>query len=241
MSTQITASQAVALPSNPGQKLEPQAADAWERVTKAYGKRVLLTDSFRPYEVQERIFRERYVQGYWVGKGGFTSDVRTWNGQKWTRKAGTAAAAVPGTSNHGGGRAVDVKTARSAGDPSREYAVIFTGFSDPDRTAWLKVAAEHGWSDAEGRLVNEPWHMTYYPEKDQHRGTVKQTRPTLKRGDKGTQVGVLQAALNAQGQALIVDNDFGAKTELAVKLVQAAHGLVTDGIVGAKTWDVLGY
>jgi len=175
VTTQITKAQAVAI-SEPGHYLRADAADAWERVRAAFGKRALLTDSWRSYEVQEQIFRDRYRQGNHSGEPGFTTDVRTWNGVKWTRRQGTAAAAVPGTSNHGGGVAVDVRTSRRPTDPPYEEAVVFTSFSDPDRLAWLKVAAEHGWADDEGRSVGELWHITYYPNRDQHK-TPAQSNP----------------------------------------------------------------
>ena len=178
MATQIKSTDAVPLPSNPGHKLRADAANAWERANAAAGLTPELTDSFRPVEVQERIFRERYVAGNHAGKPGFTNDVRTWNGVKYTRKAGTAAAAVPGTSNHGGGLAVDVRTSRNAATRPRPV-VVFTGFNDVDRLNWLKAAKPHGWADDEGRSVNEPWHLTYYPARDQHKGQPS-TPPTPK-------------------------------------------------------------
>jgi len=169
MVAQISAAQAVALPDNPDHKLRADAAAALIRANRAAGITPELTDSWRSVEVQERIFRERYTQGNLAGKPGYTTDVRTWNGTKWTRKAGTAAAAVPGTSNHGGGLAIDVRTKRDATTRPRPF-VIFNGFADPDRLAWLKAAKPHGWADDEGRAVGEPWHMTYYPDRDQHKG-----------------------------------------------------------------------
>jgi peptidoglycan hydrolase-like protein with peptidoglycan-binding domain len=38
---------------------------------------------------------------------------------------------------------------------------------------------------------------------------------------------------------VVVDGNFGAKTEAAVRAFQRAHGLVPDGIVGPKTWVAL--
>lgn len=62
----------------------------------------------------------------------------------------------------------------------------------------------------------------------------------LKKGSKGDDVIALQHLLNVEGYKVTIDGDFGAKTETAVKLLQKAHGLADDGIVGAKTWAVLG-
>lgn len=58
---------------------------------------------------------------------------------------------------------------------------------------------------------------------------------TLKRGSRGNGVRWLQYALNERKYGLIVDGDFGQKTEDAVKSYQAKRGLVVDGIVGART------
>jgi peptidoglycan hydrolase-like protein with peptidoglycan-binding domain len=38
---------------------------------------------------------------------------------------------------------------------------------------------------------------------------------------------------------VVVDGNFGAKTEAAVRAFQRAHGLLPDGIVGPKTWAAL--
>ncbi|MDR2704109.1 MAG: D-alanyl-D-alanine carboxypeptidase family protein [Cellulomonadaceae bacterium] len=159
--------QSVTLPGHAGHRLRADAANAWERAKKAAGLIPELTDSERPYAVQERIFRQRYELGNHAGKPGYTNDVRTWQGRKWTRRNGTAAAAVPGTSNHGQGLAVDVATKRTAATRARPH-VVFSSFNDPDRLAFLKAARPHGWDDTEGRAVNEHWHLTYYPAKDKH-------------------------------------------------------------------------
>lgn len=161
---QITEAQGRPLTSAPGMVLRADAAAAWDAAVKAYGKPVPLTSAWRSLATQERLFRERYRQGNHVGQPGYTTDVRNWNGQPWTRLAAYAAAAVPGTSNHGGGIAVDVSTN------------LFSTFNDPDRVAFLKTAAPYGWADDEGRRVNECWHLTYYPDRDKH-GTTSPTAP----------------------------------------------------------------
>ena len=63
---------------------------------------------------------------------------------------------------------------------------------------------------------------------------------TLKKGCKGDEVKTLQKLLNKEGYNLVVDSDFGQKTHEALVAWQKAHGLVADGIVGAKTWAALG-
>jgi peptidoglycan hydrolase-like protein with peptidoglycan-binding domain len=43
------------------------------------------------------------------------------------------------------------------------------------------------------------------------------------------------------GGNIIVDNDFGAKTEDRVQDVQRLFKLPADGVVGPKTWGVIDY
>lgn len=65
--------------------------------------------------------------------------------------------------------------------------------------------------------------------------------PTLKQGSKGEFVKTAQLRLNELGYGLLaVDGDFGAKTDKAVRDLQKAKSLDSDGIIGAKTWAVLG-
>lgn len=63
---------------------------------------------------------------------------------------------------------------------------------------------------------------------------------TLREGDKGTQVRVLQWRLTDLGYACgKIDNVFGPKTKKAVQEYQRANGLEADGIAGPKTWAKL--
>ena len=63
--------------------------------------------------------------------------------------------------------------------------------------------------------------------------------PTLRFGSSGDAVRALQRLLRSQNYFLRVDGSFGAVTETAVKAFQEQRGLVTDGIVGPKTWREL--
>lgn len=63
--------------------------------------------------------------------------------------------------------------------------------------------------------------------------------PVLKKGDKGLAVKTAQTLLNKHGAKLVVDGDFGAKTESAVIAFQKAHKLTADGIIGKNTWAEL--
>lgn len=66
--------------------------------------------------------------------------------------------------------------------------------------------------------------------------------PTLKKGNTGEYVTLLQTKLMNQGYDLGkygVDGDFGSATLAAVKKFQKDHGLEQDGIVGKATWAAL--
>lgn len=64
---------------------------------------------------------------------------------------------------------------------------------------------------------------------------------TLRVGNTGTQVKVLQWLLNhtTDYTSGVVDGIFGTKTVAAVRQFQQAKGLTVDGIVGKKTWEKL--
>lgn len=230
MATQITRDQGLELKSNPGFVLLDMAALAWDRACLEYGKQVLITDAWRSYETQERLFNGekyrnqlpqygRYRRGYHVGKPGFTADARWWaaDGNWWTRLSGTAAAAVPGTSNHGAGLSVDAKTRREAGDPSYSDAVVFTSFDDPDRLRWLRIAAKHGWDDAEGRDVDEHWHLTWYRALDRHLGEKPAVPRAMHSRETVRATHVYDSPARGMGRLLPVGYDFTVWDGSAVK------------------------
>lgn len=232
---QISRAQATELEGNPGYYLLAEAAKAWDSAIAAYGKQVLLSGAWRSYETQEALFRDRYRKGRHAGRPGYTTDVRYWAGSYWTRLAGTAPAAIPGTSNHGGGIAVDVKTARAKGDPAYPVAVIFTGWDDPDRVEFLKVAEDYGWADDEGESVNEVWHLTYYSARNKHKND--KARAILQKGTKkADDVETLQAFLNTVVDPDIdVDGVYGDDTVTAVERYQRKVGVTPTGKVGVVT------
>jgi len=113
--------------SVPGHMLRADAALAYERLAAAYrqglGRSLCLTDSYRSYEAQVRVYGEK-----------------------------PSLAAVPGTSNHGLGLAVDLCGGLQS-------------FGTPDQ-AWMRAnAGRYGWyhpSWAEpGGSRPEPWHWEY--------------------------------------------------------------------------------
>ena len=80
------------------------------------------------------------------------------------------------------------------------------------------------------------------PSKPTNEQKPGQTMPTLRKGDKGDYVSILQNKLLVRGYKLPrfgADGDFGNETLEAVKQFQRDHGLTADGVVGAKTWEAL--
>lgn len=70
-------------------------------------------------------------------------------------------------------------------------------------------------------------------------GGVDETKPTLRKGDKGKDVRILQELLASKGYTLVPDGEFGPLTQGMVKNYQQVHGLTVDGIVGPRTWEKL--
>jgi len=71
---------------------------------------------------------------------------------------------------------------------------------------------------------------------------VPDKKPTLRRGDKGVYVTLLQTQLINRGYDLGkwgADGSYGAATEAAVRAFQRDAGLTEDGICGPKTWAAI--
>lgn len=70
--------------------------------------------------------------------------------------------------------------------------------------------------------------------------TSSTIHPTLRMGDSGINVSKLQTELTNRGYNVgTIDGKFGQKTFSGVIEYQKDNGLVTDGIVGQKTWAAL--
>jgi hypothetical protein len=147
---QITTASTSAITEAPEWRLRADAAASWERVMDTFGQNFPLSSAWRSFDTQKMLFEQRYTPK--SAGGGEFCDVRNWNGTRYVRTSDLGAAAVPGTSNHGKGQAIDVPG--------------FEGFDDPTRLRLLDLAKDFGWSDAEGCSVNERWHLTYDPAAD---------------------------------------------------------------------------
>jgi N-acetylmuramoyl-L-alanine amidase len=78
-------------------------------------------------------------------------------------------------------------------------------------------------------------------EKTSKTESVVYDMKTLRIGNKGTQVQVLQWLLNHTTEYTVgtVDGIFGTKTLTAVRQFQEANGMTVDGVVGKNTWKKL--
>lgn len=105
-------------------------------------------DCYRSYARQEAAFNDRYSATPTWRKPEVT---RTWQGQTYWLKTGKAPSAVPGTSNHGWGLAVDIANA------SGKRLAWLMGTN-----AYTSKALLYGftWEVASGPNA-EPWHIRY--------------------------------------------------------------------------------
>lgn len=138
-----------------GWQLHHLAARAWEALrAAALRDGIVLSYSGNPYRDfagQESLFRSRYTTD---GPTALDKSGRVWNGVRWYRHRG-APAAVPGTSNHGWGLAVDVAL-DADGDLDFDWPVKAL---DRKTLNWLvENAPRFGWS---WELKSEPWHIRY--------------------------------------------------------------------------------
>lgn len=142
---------------NPDCTMHHKAARAWTAMraaAKKDGVNLAHVGDYRPYDQQVALFLARYDD-----RPTGTGDTRVWNGKTYWRKPGVASVAVPGTSNHGWGLAVDAalridgKVVSITADPDGRGPVK-TGLS------WLlNNANRFGFS---WELQSEPWHIRYH-------------------------------------------------------------------------------
>lgn len=135
-----------------GATLRFGSANRWGKiraeVLRRYGWAPEITsagDGYRTLERQIVLFKRNYTTTN-TGVGG----PKFWDGSLWWRRtASTPSAATPGTSNHGYGTTVDVV---NLGTLNQFGTTRYNQFAD--------VATEHGFSNAEGRSIGEPWHWS---------------------------------------------------------------------------------
>jgi hypothetical protein len=191
-------------------KLERDAARAWNALQVSVGK-VLPANgcdsAYRPYR------RQVYWRNVWCGRG----------------QCGNAA--VPGFSNHGIGRAIDI--------PAWVRTIV-------DRIGW-----RYGWCKT-GRWVRggrvwcvsdapqESWHVRYTP--GVWTGGLPNL-PVLHEGMRRREVKTLNRRLRAHSTSRYCRGargvQFGVRTRRCAIRFQTHHRLAGDGIVGPGTWKRL--
>lgn len=244
---------------NPSWQMHHIAARAWEAMrAAAWSAGIKLSVSgnpYRSYERQVQLFNQRYTSTFTAGVN-TRQDVRVWDGKMYYKRLGVAAVAVPGTSNHGWGLAVD--TAIDAdGDLGFEWP---TKSIDQSAINWLLAnASKYGFS---WELQSEPWHLRYVlgeivpqavldfenpptnpvfdPENGKFALWPLANKASLRINSKGDMVKYLQGVLKTKaGQNINVNGVFDAQTEIAVKNIQRFFGLTVDGWVGKQTWTAV--
>lgn len=146
--------------------------------------------------------------------------------------------AVPGTSNHGWARAVDLANCGSF------------------RRALDAVGRKYGWSKATSDASWECWHIRGIPGwsgrdpgplgggstsicKGKRVRVGGECRPVLRHGSRGktSSVKLVQRTLRNEGYCAVrVNGHYDRITRSRVKRFQRAHGLPGDAVIGARTW-----
>lgn len=200
-----------------GVRLRSDAAASYERLSKEFNKvhgPMYVSDGYRARNdggnfSQEAIFFDRY-RPQASGNGPF-NDVRWYNGKRYVRHKG-AAAAVPGTSNHGWGVAADFASG------------INSSFTSPQYRWMAQNGPSHGWTNTEGRGINEPWHWVYNPANDQYRnsggGNTARPEPTPP---------VTAGPINTIGKNMLLNADtYRARGVLGVLCLNGAFAEITN-------------
>jgi hypothetical protein len=110
-----------------------------------------------------------------------------------------------------------------------------------DGTQWTSTFPGVGGAAIDMSLLNGDFFSTVSTGTTQLDWTeiLMQQLPVLQQGATGTAVRTVQGLCAARGHAVTVDGSFGPATLTAVRAVQAAGRVATDGVVGPVTWGVL--
>ncbi|NQE36842.1 peptidoglycan-binding protein [Microcoleus asticus] len=213
----------------------PAAKQALQKAIERYGRKLVVNSAYRTLAQQMLLF-------------------------KWLN--GKSPVAEPGQSNHQSGLALDIEDREGwlpflngsgwqplAGDPPH---IDYQGAGAKDlREATIKafqqlwnknhpteeIEAEGLWGPITESCLNRSPAMGFEkaPWDDKPRN-LRLSRPLM----EGSDVRKLQQKLKDAGLAIsVADGVFGGETDKAVKEFQKQKGLVTDGIVGAKTLELI--
>lgn len=218
--------------------LEREAARSMRAlIKKAWrdGVRLSATGTYRSYDAQVNLFKRRYDNTPRNTRHEF------WQGQNWWLKPKVAGAAVPGTSNHGWGLAVDFSVRNLLGQekPLNAAAIAWLTENGP-KFGWWNTTHSENWHWC-WCLGDGPMPPAVLAEEGNYPNPPVPVAPrTLRLGDSGDEVKTLQMKLNKVGANLLVDGQFGPRTEQAVRTFQTVKNITPDGVVGPETWAALG-
>jgi hypothetical protein len=210
-------------------KLHHCAANAYEAMDAAANAEGIdlsptsPADTYRTLAVQEYGFYQRYTTKVIAGQ-----KPRIYQGKAWYLKKGMAMLAVPGSSRHNLGIAIDIANANGA------------------RLEWLKKnAVSFGFSWEV--VPSEPWHLRYVagdktPERVKQwmetNGVTSNKPVTVPKIDQDK---ALQQALKDKGfYDGEIDGAMGDKTKEAIKAFKVCNGLKPDFFAGPKVKELLG-
>jgi hypothetical protein len=166
-----------------------------------------------------------------------TDTYRTYAQQVAVREDKGVWAAIPGTSNHGWGLAVDWSSNINR-DTSAEHR-------------WMEQnGPKYGWfnpwwavDDNPANGQYEPWHWEYVESLDRMKGAPFVRFPSpgeLGYGSDGPAVREVQELLRDVGYSeIVIDGDYGMGTAVRVQSYQQAHGLTQNAVVGPKLLTML--
>jgi peptidoglycan hydrolase-like protein with peptidoglycan-binding domain len=204
-----------------GVTLDSEAAANYKKMIddmKLAGVTVNKVSGFRSYEDQYNLIDWNYLES--------TGKYRTtWNN--------SVPAAPPGKSNHGWGKAIDLRHQSAAQKWIRENGVKY---------GWTWYKKDGG----EGESIGEPWHFTYRPDKV---GSDIQNREVdmndespeitgLQYGDTGSDVTDMQQHLMYLDFSVgprMDDGRFGPYTKQGVESFQRDHDLSVNGVFDSDT------
>lgn len=234
-------------------RLHHQAVDQHEAFVKdaaAAGVPIVpipgAASAYRPFKQQEQLFFQRYSKG--AGKSN-----KTYNGVVYHLNPGMAMAAVPGTSGHGWGLAVDYMNANG------------TAINLAQRAKLRAIGAKYAIVDS---VKSENWHFTCtnaqmvvgYQAPAPEAPPAVEPEPVFGDGggklfgigSTGPLVAWIQQVVHEKSGFDVgkYDGKFGPRTQEGVSLIQkfikgsdpvAWCALRTDGIVDEATWNILGW
>lgn len=217
-----------------GVRLTAAAANSANRLApkfaKAIGHELLASDGYRALNggqfTQEGIFLDRY-RPQATGSGPY-GDVRRYKGVRYVRVKG-AAAAVPGTSNHGLGLAADFASGINASFTSAAHL-------------WMVAnAGPYGWSNTEGRSIGEPWHWVYSAKADVMKGRKlaiigRMNKTAYKRWQ--AQLGVKADGIFGPGSISRLQRVLNGKDGKGGFSLKSGP-LAEDGVAGPRTWKAV--